>query len=129
MATFLWNTQFTDRVRPFDATGFLRAIEEENEDSAVSMARGGMRDGMKFDDFEPRLLSLVREIVYATREEKIPGFRGVPPRAGPMGNSLPPGPARAWGRYPSLCAAGNVVAHCRRFAAVFNFRAVHSALP
>ena len=82
------------------------------------MVRGGMRDGMKFDDFEPlltraalahyndfghsliyvtkpgtlanrlgdavlepRLLSLVREMVYATREEKIPGFRGVPPRA------------------------------------------------
>ncbi|MCY3768427.1 MAG: Rieske (2Fe-2S) protein [Gammaproteobacteria bacterium] len=104
---------FTERVRPFDATGFLRAIEEENEDSAVSMVRGGMRDGMKFDDFEPLLtraalahyndfghsliyvtklgtlanrlgdavlepllLSLVREMVYATREEKIPEFRG-----------------------------------------------------
>ncbi len=104
---------FTERIRPFHETGFLRAIEEENEDSAVSMIRGGLRDGLKFDDFEPLLtraalahyndfghsliyvtklgalvhrlgdtvlepllLSLVREIVYATREEKIPEFRG-----------------------------------------------------
>ncbi|MCY3878125.1 MAG: hypothetical protein OXF74_02975 [Rhodobacteraceae bacterium] len=42
---------------------------------------------------------------------------------------LQPRPTRACGRYLSLCAAGDVVAHFWRFAAVFDFRAVHSAMP
>jgi nitrite reductase/ring-hydroxylating ferredoxin subunit len=104
---------YTDNVTDFDEEVFLNAIEAEDESCAIAAIRGGLRDGMKFEDFEPALtraalahyndfghsliyvskagelinrlgsevtrpllLSLVRELVYATREDKIPEFRG-----------------------------------------------------
>ncbi len=103
---------FTQDVMPFSETGFVEAIEREDESAAVAMIRGGLKDGLTFSDFEqsltqaalahynafghsliyvtkagylirrlgdtvaePLLLSLVREIVYATREDRIPEFR------------------------------------------------------
>ncbi len=103
---------FTQDVLPFSETGFVEAIEREDESAAVAMIRGGLQDGLTFSDFErpltqatlahynafghsliyvtkagyligrlgdsvtePLLLSLVREIVYAFREDRIPEFR------------------------------------------------------
>ncbi len=103
---------FTQDVLPFSETGFVEAIEREDENTAVAMIRGGLKDGLAFSDFErpltqaalahyndfghsliyvtkagylvgrlgddvtePLLLSLVRKIVYATREDRIPEFR------------------------------------------------------
>jgi nitrite reductase/ring-hydroxylating ferredoxin subunit len=107
---------FSEAVSSFDETIFLNAIEEEDERAAVAGIRGGLRDGLLFNDFEaalteaalahyndfghsliyvtkagqliqrlgarvaePLLLSLVRSIIYARREEKIPEFRGYAP--------------------------------------------------
>ena len=104
---------FSEKISVFDEDLFLKAIESEDESSAVATIRGGLRDGLQFKDFEsaltraalahyndfghsliyvskagdlidrlgsdvtlPLLLSLVRELVYATREDKIPEFRG-----------------------------------------------------
>ena len=46
---------FTTEVSAFDDSTFLQAIEIENEDAAIAAIRGGIRDGLKFDDFEPAL--------------------------------------------------------------------------
>ena len=104
---------YTDDSAKYVEQGFIDAVEHENENLAVSMIRGGLRDGLEFKDFErgftlaalahyndfghsliyvskvkelishlgesvtePLLLSLVREIIFATREDKIPEFRG-----------------------------------------------------
>ena len=106
------NYAFTTEVTSFDETVFLDDIENENQDAAIAAIRGGIRDGLQFDDFEPALtraalahyndfghaliyltkarilieclgnevmepllLSLVRGLVYASREDKIPEFR------------------------------------------------------
>lgn len=103
---------YADTVMDFDADAFCEAIEIEDEASAVAMVRGGVRQGLGVEDFEPALaraalahynafghsliyvtklrvlvaklgervaepllLSLVREIVFAAREDKIPEFR------------------------------------------------------
>ncbi len=103
---------FTRDIMSFSETGFVDAIEQEDENTAVAMIRGGLKDGLTFSDFErslthaalahyndfghsliyvtkagyltgrlgdsvtePLLLSLVREMVYAIREDKIPEFR------------------------------------------------------
>ena len=103
---------YTDKVSEFREEAFLDAVEQEDEDLAVSMIRGGLKDGLGYEDFEPALtraalahyndfghsliyvtkagelirklgdgvaepllLSLLREIVYATREDRIPEFR------------------------------------------------------
>lgn len=103
---------FTDKSMPFDETGFLNAIEIEDEITAVAMIRGGLNNGLRFENFErvlshaalahyndfghsliyvtkakvlidrlgdevaePLLLSLVREMIYAAREDRIPEFR------------------------------------------------------
>jgi nitrite reductase/ring-hydroxylating ferredoxin subunit len=103
---------FTDGMAAFDADSFVEYIDNENEAAAVAAIRGGIRDGLRFADFEaaltraallhyndfghsliyvtkaarlieelgdsvmePVLLSLVRGIVYASREDRIPEFR------------------------------------------------------
>lgn len=103
---------FSENRARFDADAFVDAIDDEDENAAVAMIRGGIADGLQFADFEhalsraallhyndfghaliyvtkadrliarlgesvmlPLLLSLVREIVYATREDRIPEFR------------------------------------------------------
>ena len=103
---------FTDLTGAFDESRFVEYIETENENAAVAAIRGGIRDGLKFADFEraltraallhysdfghaliyvtkaaslierlgdsvmePLLLSLVREFIFSSREDKIPEFR------------------------------------------------------
>lgn len=103
---------YSDAVQPYDEAAFMQAVEQEDQDAALAMVRGGLRDGLKFSDFErglthaalahyndfghsliyitkaeylietlgtavaePLLLSLVRGIVFASREDKIPEFR------------------------------------------------------
>ena len=103
---------FSSETSSFDETDFVDNIEAENEDAVIAAIRGGIRDGMKFADFEPALtrsallhyndfghaliyvtkagslierlgdtviepllLSLVRGLIYASREDKIPEFR------------------------------------------------------
>lgn len=105
--------EYSDEVTAFDADRLVADIEAENENAAVAAIRGGIRDGLKFTDFEqalsraalqhyndfghsliyvskagalierlgngvmePLLLALLREMVYASREDKIPEFRG-----------------------------------------------------
>lgn len=46
---------FTDNVHPYDADGLVAAIEDEDEDRAVSLLRGGLADGLDFADFEEPL--------------------------------------------------------------------------
>jgi nitrite reductase/ring-hydroxylating ferredoxin subunit len=51
-----WDTQrqkpfpFADKAQPFDADGFVTAIEAEDEAAAVSNVRGALADGLGFDD-------------------------------------------------------------------------------
>ena len=103
---------FSTEATAFDPDRFVADIEAEDENAAVAAIRGGIRDGLRFADFEealsraalqhyndfghsliyvtkagalierlgdaimePLLLSLVREIVYARREDRIPEFR------------------------------------------------------
>jgi nitrite reductase/ring-hydroxylating ferredoxin subunit len=103
---------YTDEIGDFDLDVLVEQIENENENAAVAMLRGGLRDGLGFTDFEaaltraalahyndfghsliyvakageliarlgdtvlePVLLSLVRSLVYARREDLIPEFR------------------------------------------------------
>ncbi|MDH3716086.1 MAG: Rieske (2Fe-2S) protein [Gammaproteobacteria bacterium] len=103
---------FSDAITAFDEQTFLRAIENEDHAGAIAAIRGGLRDGLRFLDFEPALtraalahyndfghsliyvskagslidrlgdpvaepllLSLVRGLLYATREDRIPEFR------------------------------------------------------
>ena len=103
---------YCEKVAVFDQGLFVDAMEQEDEDAAIAIARGGLADGLGFEDFEkgltraalnhyndfghsliyitktaqlvsalgnqilePVLLSLVRSIIFATREEKIPEFR------------------------------------------------------
>ena len=103
---------YDDEALSYEETGFLQAVEDEDQITALGMIRGGLRDGLQFADFEhglthaalahyndfghsliyvtkagylieklgeqiaePLLLSLVRGIIFANREDKIPEFR------------------------------------------------------
>lgn len=103
---------YSDEILTYDEAGFLQAVEEEDQQIALAMLRGGLRDGLQFSDFErgltraalahyndfghsliyvtkagylieklglqvaeSLLLSLVRGIIFASREDKIPEFR------------------------------------------------------
>ena len=46
---------YSDLTTAFDEPGFLSAIETENEPAAIAAIRGGIRDGLQFEDFEPAL--------------------------------------------------------------------------
>ena len=46
---------YPDLCTAFDEATFLAAVEEENEQSAIAAIRGGIRDGLEFEDFEPAL--------------------------------------------------------------------------
>jgi len=46
---------FSQEISSFDEANFIHHIETENEDAALAVIRGGIRDGMKFTDFEPAL--------------------------------------------------------------------------
>ena len=104
---------FPDGTRDWDEETFVGAVEDEDEDAAVALLRGGLSAGLGFADFErsftraalahyqdfghsliyvskagrlierlgtgvaePLLLSLVRGLVFATREDLIPEYRG-----------------------------------------------------
>ena len=104
---------YTDRASVFEEEGFLNYVEAENEEEAIAAIRGGIRDGLTFEDFEsaltraalahyndfghsliyvtkvkslieqlgssvmlPLLISLLRGIIFASREDRIPEFRG-----------------------------------------------------
>lgn len=97
---------------PWEESAFLGAVENEDQDAAVAMIRGGLHAGLGFSDLErglsaaalahyndfghsliyvskagelisalgdelaePLLLSLVRSLVFATREDRVPEFR------------------------------------------------------
>ncbi|MGB1311966.1 MAG: Rieske (2Fe-2S) protein, partial [Leucothrix sp.] len=103
---------YTEEAQRYGETGFLAAVEQEDQPTALSMLRGGLRDGLQFSDFErgltraalahyndfghsliyvtkvgylietlglavaePLLLSFVRGMIFASREDKIPEFR------------------------------------------------------
>ncbi len=122
---------YTAASSAFDERTFLAAVEGEDEAAAAGLIRGGLRDGLRFADFEPALsraalahyndfghsliyvtkagalierlgdavaepllLSLLRSLVYATREDRIPEFRG-------YAEAL-----RAWGRGTEHLDAG-----------------------
>ncbi len=117
---------FTDKALAFNQAAFLQAIEQEDEPTAVALIRGGLRDGLQFDDFEhaltqaalahyndfghaliyvtkagdlirrlgsdtaePLLLSLVREFIFAAREDKIPEFRAYASALADWGKGAP----------------------------------------
>lgn len=46
---------YSDTILPYDEGGFLRAVENEDPETALSMVRGGLRDGLKFSDLERAL--------------------------------------------------------------------------
>ncbi len=58
---FAWDSRqepihpFTDASAPYDADALVRAIENEDEEQAVALVRGGIAAGMGFADFEPAL--------------------------------------------------------------------------
>jgi len=122
---------YADEIISFDETAFLKAIEVEDEPTAIASIRGGLRDGLAFSDLEPALtqaalahyndfghsliyvskagqlihrlgaqvaepllLSLVRSIIYARREDKIPEFSGYATALGAWGSGK--------GREPSV---------------------------
>ena len=104
---------YTEEVFAFNEIELIAAIENEDETKALGIIRGGLRDGLHFNDFEPALtqaalahyydfghsliylsktaelinrlgleveeallLSLLRQFIYAVREDKIPEFSG-----------------------------------------------------
>ena len=103
---------YGNQTQSFDEDGFVDAIEQENQPLAIAMIAGGIKNGLKFVDFEsalshsalahyndfghsliyvskagllidrlgdtvtkPLLFSLVRSLIYAPREDRIPEFR------------------------------------------------------
>lgn len=44
---------FADGTAPYDAAGFVTAIEEEDEDRAVRLLRGALEEGLSFAELEP----------------------------------------------------------------------------
>ncbi|MBO6520880.1 MAG: Rieske 2Fe-2S domain-containing protein [Rhodospirillales bacterium] len=57
VAYLAWDTRrqktfpYPRSVRPYDQDAFVAAIERENEEAAIAFVRGGLRDGLGFDDF------------------------------------------------------------------------------
>lgn len=103
---------FTEDVLPFDRGSLILAIEQEDEKTAIALARGAILEGLTYDELEPALaaaalahyndfghsaiyvykvgqlidqlgpdvtlplvLSLIRHLIYASREDLIPEFR------------------------------------------------------
>ena len=70
---------YADLVTAFDEPGFLDAIEQENEQAAIAAIRGGVQDGMQFEDFEPALSRAAlahyndfgHSIIYVTKAETL----------------------------------------------------------
>ena len=144
---------FPETFAEFDVETFLSAIEIEDEATAVAGIRGGLRDGLQFEDFEealtqaalahynafghsliyvtkaaslisrlgssvtePLLLSLVRQIVMARREDKIPEFRGYASALSTWGEGVdgaPVTPKAALWRRQGIDKALNTTVSCR----------------
>jgi len=122
VAHMAWDTQrepeypYASTSLAFAPKALAQALEDEDEATAVSLVRDGLRQGMRFSDFEepltraalahyqdfghsliyvrkvgqllawlgddvlePLLLSLVRSLAYASREDLIPEFRNYRP--------------------------------------------------
>ena len=114
----------------YDEDGFVEALEQEDQSTAIKMIRGGLAAGLGFDgmagglsrgalahyqDFghaliyvtkagalitrlgeavaEPVLLTLVRGLIYARREDLIPEFRGYGPALAAWGDGDEAAPA------------------------------------
>lgn len=118
VAHMAWDTlrekefPYTDNVKPYAADALATALEAEDEDTAIALCRGALKEGLTYKDLEPVLASaalahyndfghsaiyvtkiaelidhlgpqstapalfaLIREIIYATREDLIPEFR------------------------------------------------------
>ena len=140
---------FCTEASAFDADRFVTDVEAENEDAAVAAIRGGIRDGLKFADFEPALtraalahyndfghtliyvtkaaalvdrlgdsvmepllLSLVRGIVYASREDRIPEFRAYASRLQQWGRHKARDPEPGLWRKKGINAALGAVIAC-----------------
>jgi len=58
---FAWDSRrepvfpFPTGLQPFDGKALVRAIEEEDEEAAIQLVRGGLADGLNWADFEPHL--------------------------------------------------------------------------
>lgn len=102
---------FTTKILSFDSEVFTHAIEQEDENKAVALARGALSEGLTYEDIEPALvsaalahyndfghsviyvykvgelirqlgedvtlallLSLIRHLIYTSREDLIPEF-------------------------------------------------------
>lgn len=46
---------FTEETLEWDASAFVNAIEDEDENQAVALTRGGLKSGLTYKDFEPHL--------------------------------------------------------------------------
>lgn len=46
---------FTEKTQPFNREKFLDAIEIEDEETAIALIAGGLKDGLQFEDFESAL--------------------------------------------------------------------------
>ena len=42
-------------IAPWDATAFGRAVEDEDQETALAIMRGGLADGLRWNDLEPAL--------------------------------------------------------------------------
>jgi len=58
---FAWDSRrepvfpFPTGVQPFDGPALVRAIEDEDEEAAAALVRGGLGEGLSWADFEPYL--------------------------------------------------------------------------
>ncbi len=103
---------FTADTQPYDQNSLINAIEQEDENTAVALARGAILEGLTYEELEPALaaaalahyndfghsaiyvqkagqlidqlgsdvlepvvLSLIRHLIYTSREDLIPEFR------------------------------------------------------
>ncbi len=140
---------FTDKISDYDENKFLQAIETENEDDAIAMIRGALREGLQFSDLEcaltraalnhyndfghsliyvtkadelirhlgdrivePILLSLVRSIIFATREDRIPEFRKYQDSLDNWGNAKGSVPAAKNWHYKGINSALDLTLEC-----------------
>ncbi len=70
---------FSNETKRFDEAIFLEAIEAENEKLTTAMIRGGVRDGLLFDDFESALTQAALQhyndfghsIIYLTKAKQL----------------------------------------------------------
>ena len=122
VAHMAWDTQreptypYANHTLPFAPEALAQALENEDEDTAIALIRGGLQQELRFPDFEetltraalshyqdfghsliyvrkvgqllewlgddvlePLLLSLIRSLTYASREDLIPEFRNYRP--------------------------------------------------